>query len=69
MLHRAGYDAWQWSDKALYRAVRFLYDIGWPATGDDQWQPWVINKAYGVNIPTTGGGKGKNVGWTQWTEQ
>lgn len=69
MLHRAGYDAWNWSDKALLRAVTFLYDIGWPAVGDDQWQPWVINKAYGLNIPTTGGGKGKNVGWTQWTEQ
>jgi len=74
MLSRAGYDSKNWSDKALLRAVKVLYKIGWPAEGDDQWQPWLLNKMYGLygtpdEIPTTGGGKGKNVGWTMWTHQ
>lgn len=74
MLSRAGYDSKNWSDKALLRAVKALYRINWPAEGDDQWQPWLVNKMYGLygtanEIPTTGGGKGKNVGWTMWTHQ
>lgn len=68
MLDRAGYPAFEWSDRALCRAVAFLYRINWPAVGDDQWQPWIINRACGTDYPTTGGGKGKNVGWTMWTE-
>jgi hypothetical protein len=66
MLHRAGYDSLNWSDKAMLRAVQALYRIGWPAEGDDQWQPWLVNAMYGTDFPTTGGGKGKNVGWTRW---
>lgn len=69
MLARAGYDVWSWSDKAILRAVEFLYGVGWPATGDDEWQVWVINNAYGTDYPTTGGRHGKNVGWTMWTLQ
>lgn len=69
MLDRAGYPAWQWNDKAMLRAVQFLYSIGWAAESDDRWQVWIINKAYGANFPTTGGGAGKNAGWTQWTHQ
>lgn len=69
MLSRAGYPAWDWSNQALLRATQFLYDINWPAVGDDKWQIWVIDKAYGAAFPKTGGGHGKNAGWTQWTEQ
>lgn len=69
MLNRAGYPAWQWNDKAMLRAVQFLYSIGWAADGDDRWQIWIVNRAYGVNFPTTGGGAGKNAGWTQWTHR
>lgn len=68
LLSRQGYDAWQWSDKALLRAVQFLYNINWPATGDDGWQPWLINYAYGTNFPTSQSGvTGKNMGFTSWT--
>jgi len=67
MLMRAGYPADQWSDRAECRVAAALYRIGWPAEGDDQWQPWLINRICGTDYPTTGGGKGKNVGWTQWT--
>lgn len=69
MLHRAGYDAWNWCDKALLRAVQFNFAAGWPAEGDDKWQIPVINRAYGVNLPGDGVGRGKNVGWTRWTHQ
>jgi len=69
MLDRAGYPAWQWNDKAMLRAVQFLYSIGWAAESDDRWQVWIINKAYGANFPTTGGGAGKNAGWAAWTHQ
>jgi len=67
MLMRAGLPAHEWCDKALLRAVAFLYDIGWEATGDDKWQIPLINYIYGTNYPVTGGGRGKNVGWTLWT--
>jgi len=68
ILHRAGFPAWQWEDNALLRAVQFLYDIGWPADGDDDWQIWLINKVYGTDFPTRLPGQtGKNMGWTEWT--
>lgn len=66
MLHRAGYDVANVMQKAMLRAVQFLYSIGWPAVGDDQWQIPLINRLYNVAFPVTGGGKGKNVGWTLW---
>ena len=69
MLMRAGYDADQWSDRAECRVAEALYRIGWPAEGDDQWQPWLINRICGTDYPTTGGGRGKNVGWTRWQFQ
>ena len=69
MAERAGYDAWNWCDKAMLRAVDFNYRQGWAAEGDDKWIVPIINRAYGVNLPATGGGAGKNVGWTLWTHQ
>lgn len=68
ILHRAGYPAWEWEDQALRRAVQFLYDIGWEAEGDDEWQPWLVNHIYETNFPTTApANTGKNMGWTDWT--
>jgi len=68
ILDRHGYDAWAWSDRALLRAAKFLVDrAAWPATGDDRWQPWLVNAAYGTAFaatsPTT---PGKNFGWADW---
>jgi hypothetical protein len=71
-LSRAGYDAWNWSDRALLRATQFLDETdraagGWWAEGDDNWMPWLINRAYGSQfrtaMPTL---PGKNFGWTEW---
>ena len=68
LLHRAGYNVWEWEDKALLRAVQFLYDIGWMPEGDDVWQPWLINYAYTTTFPAvTPSRPGKNMGWTDWT--
>lgn len=68
LLARAGYDAWEWEDRALLRAVEFLYDLGWEPNGDDTWQPWLINYVYDAGLPTTTPTRaGKNMGWTDWT--
>lgn len=68
ILSRAGYASWQRSDNALLRAVEFLYGIGWAVQGDDEWQIWLINKAYGKNFPAESPARwGKNMGWTDWT--
>jgi len=68
ILHRAGYDAWEWQDRALLRAVEFLYRIDWKAEGDDRWQIWLINRRYGARFPTPEKPHpGKNMGWTDWT--
>jgi len=72
LLSRAGYDSWAWSDYALLRAVRFLQELdhsygGWWATGDDTWQPWLINRAYGTSFPAVLDRPGKSMGWAAWT--
>ena len=69
LLHRAGYDVWSWSDRALLRAFRWLHDEAhYPAEGDDTWQPHVINYHYDTQFPAPVPARpGKNVGWTDWT--
>jgi hypothetical protein len=72
LLARAGYAAWNWEDKALLRAAHFLHNLdrtfgGWWAEGDDEWQPWLINHAYGTDFPAEAPARhGKNMGWTDW---
>lgn len=67
ILYRAGYLAYEWSDRALLRAMEFLQRIGWQCTGDDAWLVAVINKRYGTSYPVDGTSPGKNMGWSQWT--
>ena len=71
ILERAGFDAFNWSDQALLRAVRWLYDTAhFPAVGDDTWIPSVANYFYGTNFPVPSSTRaGKNVGWRDWTHQ
>ncbi|MFL5685430.1 MAG: alginate lyase family protein [Chloroflexota bacterium] len=68
LLRAAGYDAWNWSDKGLLRAVRFLYGrAGWVAEGDDTWQPWLIDRRYGTSYRSAPPARtGKNFGYTDW---
>lgn len=69
LLYRAGYDAFNWQDKALLRAFQWLHTQAlFPATGDDSWEPYVVNKYYGSSFPAPVPSRpGKNVGWTDWT--
>jgi len=70
MLDRAGYhDVWEWQDRALLRAFRWLNDVaGFPARGDDEWQPHVINWAYGTDFPApVPAAPGKALGFTDWS--
>ena len=73
ILHRQGYDAWQWQSQGLRRMAQFLYDLnrrysGWWAAGDDLSSPWLINRAYGTKFPvTTPTSPGKNMGYADWT--
>jgi hypothetical protein len=73
LLSRAGFDAWNWQNKAMFRATQFLFNLnkqvgGWWAASDNEWTPWVINKAYGTSFPVVAPAHvGKNMGWTDWT--
>lgn len=71
LLSRAGYDVFNWQDKALYRAVNWLYNVNaFPPTGDDTFIPWIINKAYGTSFRvTTPVAIGKNMSYTDYTHR
>jgi hypothetical protein len=72
LLSRHGYPAYRWGQDAILRAVLFLERLdrlygGWWADGDDSWQPWAINHAYGTSFPAaTPARHGKILGWTDW---
>lgn len=72
ILARRGYDAFGWSASAVLRAAQFLDRLdrqygGWWAATNDEWQPWLLNRAYGTKLPTTApAAPGKITGWTDW---
>ncbi len=69
ILHRAGYDVWNWEDRALLRAWNWLHDIAdYPAAGDDSWQPFIMNCFYESEFPAPEISEpGKNIARTCWT--
>jgi hypothetical protein len=69
LLHRQGYDAWAWEDDALLRATTWLYEqADYPPEGDDEWIPWLVNHAYGTDLPVELGTRpGKGMGFTDWS--
>lgn len=70
ILYRAGYtEVWNWENQALLRAFQWLHQqANYAATGDDTWQPHLVNFYYGSNFPApVPSNPGKNVGWTDWT--
>ncbi len=70
ILFRAGYDAYNWEDQALLRAVQWLYRNDFGAVGDDLWTPWLIDARYGTHFATdVAATHGKLMGWTAWTHQ
>lgn len=68
ILHHHGYNAWAWSNHALARAGRWLVlTAKWPATGDDRWQPWLIDARTDAQLPrSTTTTPGKNFGFADW---
>jgi Bacterial Ig domain len=69
ILHNAGYDTFNWENKALLRAFQWLHEqANFPADGDDTWEPHVVNHFYSASFPAPiPSNAGKNVGWTDWT--
>lgn len=72
ILYRAGYDVWNWEDKAILRAFEWLYDVAnFPPTDtDDVWLPWLVDYYYATNGRFNVGpakGAGKTMDWTDWT--
>jgi hypothetical protein len=68
LLHAAGYDSFNWENKALLRAAKFLYERAkWSATGDDEWQTWLLDARYGTSYKLDPPVRyGKNFGFTDW---
>jgi hypothetical protein len=71
ILERAGYPVWEWEDRAILRAVTWLYEVnGYPPAGDDIWLAHVVNRAYGTSfaapVPAL---PGTNFGWSDWTHR
>ncbi|MCG8608863.1 hypothetical protein MJD09_28230 [bacterium] len=69
ILSRAGFDTWNWQDRALLRAYIWLHEqANFPPEGDDTWQLPLVDAAYGTGFwdgsPVR---HGKNMGWTDWT--
>ena len=49
ILYRAGYDVWEWEDRAILRAYQWLYDVAnFPAVGDDTFQLPLVDFYYGT---------------------
>jgi hypothetical protein len=69
ILRQAGYDPFEWGDRAILRAVTFLHDVvDFPADRGNTWQPHIVNRYYGTSFPAPVPSRyGKNVGWTDWT--
>jgi hypothetical protein len=68
LLTRQGYPAFEWEDQAILRAFTWLDSIGCDFPGDDEWEPWVANWAYGTDFAAqTGARPGKGLGFTDWT--
>lgn len=73
MLHRAGFDAFNWSDKAVKRTFDWTYDqASYVPDGNDEWMAWPIDYYYCTTkfktpIGQTSAHFGKIMDWTDWT--
>lgn len=82
ILQRFGFDAWQWGNQALRRAVEWMYYDGdgkakWDTCGDSnkRYVLDLVDYAYGSNFIARMGcapdpsREGRNIAWTSWTHQ
>ena len=73
MLYRAGYDSYNWQDKAILRAMKFVTTV-MPdsASQPTSWMTWIAKKRYGAGAfsytPQANGG-GRLMDWADWTHQ
>jgi hypothetical protein len=76
ILRRRGFsDIYEWESRALLRAYTRLHELSkrdsfwWErGRGDESWQPWLANYAYGTSFPAVSPSRpGNNMGWTDWT--
>lgn len=69
LLDRAGIVDINAGDHALARASAWLTHVNQnPASGDDTWQPWVLNATAGTRLATVAASSpGKNMAWSDWT--
>lgn len=66
LLYRQGHPSFDWSNKALLRAMGFMQRAGWNPTGVARYLPWMANARYGTSFPTTAAGYGRLMGYTDW---
>ncbi len=67
LLQVAGYEAWEWSDRALLRAARFLERAGgWNERSVNHHIAWMINARYATGMQARPAGYGRLFGYTDW---
>jgi len=70
VLDRAGKLPFTAGNNAIVRAAKWLTAVnGNAASGDDTWQPYVLNKFGGAGLATSSASPGKNMGFTDWTHR
>lgn len=76
MLRRQGYDAFEWSDRAMLRSMEWTYDVADLPIRDNapgEWVVHLINYIYGVGFGAADDPlaenppDGRNLGWADWT--
>ena len=71
LLYRTGRygNPYDWSNKALKRALDFMQRSGWGISRVASYVPWLANKRYGTSYPQPAKGGGRIVGWGNWLYQ
>ena len=71
MLHRAGYPAYEWEQRAMFRGMEFVTkNMASSQSGSTEWLSWLANYRYGTNYPTkTPVAWGRLMHWTDWTHK
>jgi hypothetical protein len=68
LLSRQGYTPWAWGNQAIKRAFVWETTVNhFNAKRDDSWQPWLIDRAYGLRLAARAGSSpGKGFGYADW---
>jgi len=68
ILHRAGYDTFEWGDRALLRAFQWLHtEAQFKPVEDDTWMLPLVDHIYGTQFwDGSAVALGKNMAWTDW---